>query len=520
LPIIDTMTTSSPKALIILDGWGQSESSTSNAIKAAITPTWDSLLTNHRHTLVGTSGADVGLPDGQMGNSEVGHMNIGAGRVVYQNYTRIGKAIEDGEFNTNPVILAAIDKAVANKGSVHICGLLSDGGVHSHQDHLFATCRLAHDRGATAIVVHAWLDGRDTAPSSAQGYIQALMDALEPINGRIGSLCGRYFAMDRDQRWDRIESAYRAMRYGEADYECLSALNALQEAYLNNDTDEFMPATVILDQRGQPATIKDGDAMICVNFRPDRSRQMTHAFVDDQFDSFDRGEPLALADFVMMTQYSADIDTACAFPPHYLKNDLGEVMANHGKTQLRIAETEKYAHVTFFFSGGQEAMYPGERRELIPSPNVATYDLQPEMSAPELTDKLVAAIENCAYDLIVCNFANADMVGHTGKFDAAVKAVEAIDACLARIVCALEKVDAEALITADHGNVELMTNPTTGQPHTAHTSWPVPLVYVSSRSGNAKLSSGVLADLAPTLLHLMNLEQPAEMTGRNLVEFN
>jgi 2,3-bisphosphoglycerate-independent phosphoglycerate mutase len=514
------MTTSSPKALIILDGWGQSQTSASNAIKAANTPTWDALLAHHCHTLVGTSGADVGLPDGQMGNSEVGHMNIGAGRVVYQNYTRIGKAIADGDFNTNQVILSAIDKAVANKGTVHICGLLSDGGVHSHQDHLFATCRLAYERGAKAIVVHAWLDGRDTAPSSAQAYIQALMDALEPIGGRIGSLCGRYFAMDRDQRWERIESAYRAMRYGEAEYECLSALTALQEAYLNNNTDEFVPATVIVDAHGQPATIEDGDAMICVNFRPDRSRQITQAFVDDDFDGFDRGDDLDLAEFVMMTEYSAAIDTACAFPPSPVKNDLGEVMANHGMTQLRIAETEKYAHVTFFFSGGQEALYDGESRELIPSPNVATYDLQPEMSAPELTDKLVAAIESGAYDLIVCNFANADMVGHTGKFDAAVKAVEAVDACLARIVQALEKVDGEALITADHGNVELMTNPTTGQPHTAHTLWPVPLVYVSSRNANAKLSSGVLADLAPTLLHLMDLEQPAEMTGCNLVEFN
>ena len=331
------MTTSSPKALIILDGWGQNELSSSNAIKAANTPTWDALLTNHRHTLVGTSGADVGLPDGQMGNSEVGHMNIGAGRVVYQNYTRIGKAIEDGDFNTNPVILSAIDKAVANEGTVHVCGLLSDGGVHSHQDHLFATCQLAYDRGARAIVVHAWLDGRDTAPRSAQEYIQALMDALEPIGGRIGSLCGRYFAMDRDQRWERIESAYRAMRYGEAEYECLSALGALQEAYLNNHTDEFVPATVILDQHGQPTTIEDGDAMICVNFRPDRTRQITQAFVNEEFGNFDRGEPLDLAEFVMMTQYSANIDTACAFPPSAVKNDLGEVMANHGKTQLRIA---------------------------------------------------------------------------------------------------------------------------------------------------------------------------------------
>ena len=514
------MTTSSPKALIILDGWGHSQSSTSNAIEAATTPTWDALLANHRHTLLGTSGADVGLPDGQMGNSEVGHMNIGAGRVVYQNYTRIGKAIKDGHFNTNTVILCAIDKAVANKGTVHVCGLLSDGGVHSHQEHLFATCRLAHERGAKAIVVHAWLDGRDTAPSSAQAYIQALTDALEPIGGRIGSLCGRYFAMDRDQRWERTESAYRAMRYGEAEHECLSALSALQEAYLNNATDEFVPATVILGANGQAATIEDGDAMICVNFRPDRSRQITQAFVDAKFDHFDCGEPLDLAEFVMMTEYNAAIDTACAFPPNPVSNDLGEVMATHGKTQLRIAETEKYAHVTFFFSGGQEALYPGESRQLIQSPDVATYDLQPAMSAPELTDKLVAAIESCTYDLIVCNYANADMVGHTGKFDAAVEAVEAVDACLARIVSALAKVNGEALITADHGNVELMTNPTTGQPHTAHTLGPVPLVYVSSRNHNVKLSAGVLADIAPTLLHLMNLEQPEEMTGGNLVEFN
>ena len=326
--------------------------------------------------------------------------------------------------------------------------------------------------------------------------------------------------MDRDQRWERVESAYRAMRYGEAEHECLSALSALQEAYLNNATDEFVPATVILDAQGQSAKVEDGDTMICVNFRPDRSRQITRAFVDHEFDSFDRGEPLDLAEFVMMTEYSAAIDTACAFPPTQVKNDLGDIMAQHGKTQLRIAETEKYAHVTFFFSGGQEALYEGESRELIPSPNVATYDLQPEMSAPELTDKLVAAIESGAYDLIVCNFANADMVGHTGKFDAAVKAVEAVDTCLLRIVHALEKVGGEALITADHGNVELMTNPNTGQPHTAHTSWPVPLIYVSHRSANAKLSAGVLADLAPTMLHLMNLEQPQEMTGCNLVEFN
>ena len=274
-----------------------------------------------------------------------------------------------------------------------------------------AACQLAHKRGASSIVVHAWLDGRDTAPSSAQNYIQALMDVLEPLGGRIGSLCGRYYAMDRDQRWERVESAYRAMRYGEAEHECLSALSALQESYLNNNTDEFVPATVIVDQAGQAATIEDGDSVICVNFRPDRTREITQAFVDEEFDHFDRGDTLDLAEFVMMTQYSANIDTACAFPPSDLKNDIGEVMANNGKTQLRIAETEKYAHVTFFFSGGQETLYPGESRELIPSPDVATYDLQPQMSAPELTDKLVAAIESCNYDLIVCNFANADMVG-------------------------------------------------------------------------------------------------------------
>lgn len=513
------MTTSSPKALIILDGWGQSESSASNAIKAANTPTWDSMLQTYNHTLVGTSGSDVGLPDGQMGNSEVGHMNIGAGRVVYQNYTRIGKAIEEGEFNTNTVLVSAIDKAVANNGTVHICGLLSDGGVHSHQDHLFATCALAHERGAKAIVVHAWLDGRDTAPSSAKIFIEALLAVLGPIGGRIGSLCGRYYAMDRDQRWERVETAYQAMRYGKAEHEALSPLSALQDAYDSGCTDEFVPATVIVDEVGQAATIEDGDTVICVNFRPDRSREIVQAFVSEEFDHFDRGQTLDLAEFVMMTEYSADIDTACAYPPSVVTNDLGEVMANQGKTQLRIAETEKYAHVTFFFSGGQESLYPGESRELIPSPNVATYDLQPQMSAPELTDKLVAAILSGKHDLIVCNFANADMVGHTGKFDAAVKAVEAVDACLKRVIDALAQVDGEALITADHGNVELMVNPTTGQPHTAHTLYEVPLVYVTNRVQDIKLSSGVLADLAPTILHLMEIEQPAEMTGRNLVEF-
>lgn len=515
----DTNGSKATKALIILDGWGQSESSASNAIKSANTPTWDRLLNTYSHTLVGTAGADVGLPDGQMGNSEVGHMNIGAGRIVYQNFTRIGKAISDGDFFNNAALVAAMDKAIANDGSVHICGLLSDGGVHSHQDHIHAACQMAKQRGAKSIVLHAWLDGRDTPPRSAEPFIAAAQACLDEVGGRFGSVAGRYFAMDRDQRWERVEGAYQAMRYGTSELTYNSASAALTAAYERDENDEFVAPSVILDSHGEAATISDGDCVICMNFRPDRARQMSRAYVEPGFDGFDLGAPLQLADFVMLTEYSADLGKvcACAFPPEAISNDLGEVVAKQGMQQLRIAETEKYAHVTFFFSGGQEALYEGETRELIASPNVATYDLQPEMSAPEVTDKLVAAIESGTYDLIVCNFANADMVGHTGKFDAAVAAVEAVDGCLARVLAALDQVGGEALITADHGNVELMQNPTTGQPHTAHTAWPVPLVHIAQAPKAKPLQQGVLADIAPTLLDMMGLDKPAEMTGKSLL---
>ena len=381
---------------------------------------------------------------------------------------------------------------------------------------------MAKQRGAKDIVLHAWLDGRDTPPRSAEPFLAKIEAALATVGGRIGSLSGRYYAMDRDQRWERVEPAYNAMRYGQAAYTYDNAQAALAAAYARDENDEFVAPSVILDAKGASSTMQNGDAIICMNFRPDRSRQMTRAFVETGFDGFDLGEPLQLADYVMLTEYSADLgkECQCAFPPQAIVNDLGEVIAKQGMQQLRIAETEKYAHVTFFFSGGQEALYSGETRELIASPNVATYDLQPEMSAPEVTDKLVAAIESGTYDLIVCNFANADMVGHTGNFDAAVAAVEAVDACLHRVITALNTVDGEALVTADHGNVELMQNPTTGQPHTAHTAWPVPLVYINN--GNAstairQLQAGVLADIAPTLLHMMGLEQPAEMTGQSLL---
>jgi len=516
----ETMTTKTTKALIILDGWGQSETSTSNAIKAAKTPTWDKMLSQYAHTLIGTAGPDVGLPDGQMGNSEVGHMNIGAGRIVYQNFTRIGKAINDGDFFTNQALVTAIDKAISKQGTVHICGLLSDGGVHSHLDHMVAACRLAQQRGADSILVPAWLDGRDTPPRTAQPFLAAIEAALTQVNGRLASISGRYFAMDRDQRWARTELAYQAMRNGVSEYTYDNAQAALAAAYKRGEDDEFVTPSVILDAAGKAPGIDNGDSIICLNFRPDRSRQITRAFVETGFSGFNTGAPLQLGDYVMLTEYSAELGRACAcaFPPESISNDLGSVIANQGMQQLRIAETEKYAHVTFFFNGGEETPYSGETRELVASPDVATYDLQPEMSAPEVTDKLVTAIESNTYDLIVCNFANPDMVGHTGKFSAAVAAVEAVDQCLERILAALNKAGGEALITADHGNVELMQNPTTGQPHTAHTVWPVPLVYVSKSGQSRRLRQGILADIAPTILAMMGLQKPSEMTGRSLLE--
>ncbi|WP_434457501.1 2,3-bisphosphoglycerate-independent phosphoglycerate mutase [Stutzerimonas urumqiensis] len=503
-----------PLVLIILDGFGHSDSPESNAIFAAKTPVYDRLLASQPHGLISGSGMDVGLPDGQMGNSEVGHMNLGAGRVVYQDFTRVTKAIRDGEFFENPVICASVDKAVGNGKAVHILGLLSDGGVHSHQDHLVAMAELAAKRGAEKIYLHVFLDGRDTPPKSAQSSIELMQATFSRLGkGKVASLIGRYFAMDRDNRWDRVEQAYNLIVDGQADYHADYAVDGLIAAYERGESDEFVKATTI----GEPVKVEDGDAVVFMNFRADRARELTRAFVEDDFDGFARQRRPQLAGFVMLTQYAATIPAPCAFGPSELHNVLGEYLAKNGKTQLRIAETEKYAHVTFFFSGGREEPFDGEERILIPSPKVATYDLQPEMSAPEVTDRIVEAIEQQRFDAIMVNYANGDMVGHTGVFDAAVKAVECLDSCLGRITEALAKVGGEALITADHGNVEQMSDESTGQAHTAHTCEPVPFIYFGQRQARIR-EGGVLADVAPTMLTLMGLPVPPEMTGKTIVE--
>jgi 2,3-bisphosphoglycerate-independent phosphoglycerate mutase len=512
------MTGKIAKALIILDGFGIEETE-SSAITAANTPVWDNLMAQNPHSLISTSGPDVGLPEGQMGNSEVGHMNIGAGRIVYQNLTRISKAIDDGDFQQNTVLTSAIDKAIDNQGAVHFTGLLSPGGVHSHEKHCFAAIEMAVARGAKKVFLHAILDGRDMPPRSALQSLekaQQLFDNLQGdlVEGGVASVVGRYFAMDRDNRWDRVEKAYNAMANGQGQYHSDSCINALKDAYQRDENDEFVNATCINDLDGR---IKDGDSVICFNFRPDRSREITRAFTQSTFSDFPREKHIALADYVMLTQYAADIDAQCAYPPSRITNDIGEYVSSLGKTQLRIAETEKYAHVTFFFNGGQEEEYPGEQRILIPSPDVATYDLQPEMSAPELTLALCEAIRGKKYDLIICNFANPDMVGHTGVFSAAVKAVEAVDFALGQVLQAMRDVSGEALVTADHGNVEMMLNPETGQAHTSHTLFPVALVYDGPQNNELVLNNGALCDLAPTLLELMHLPKPDDMTGESLI---
>ena len=508
--------TPKPLVLIILDGFGHSDSPESNAIMAANTPVYDHLRATQPHGLISGSGMDVGLPDGQMGNSEVGHMNLGAGRVVYQDFTRVTKAIRDGDFFDNSTLTAAVDKAVSAGKAVHILGLLSEGGVHSHQDHLVAMAELAAQRGAEKIYLHAFLDGRDTPPKSAQPSIELLDAAFAKIGkGRTASLIGRYFAMDRDNRWDRVEQAYQLLVEGQGQFSATTAMEGLNAAYERGESDEFVKATRI----GKAAKMEDGDAVVFMNFRADRARELTRAFVEPGFDAFARPRVPQLAEFVMLTQYAASIPTPSAYKPEALTNVLGEYLANNGKTQLRIAETEKYAHVTFFFSGGREEPFAGEERILIPSPNVATYDLQPQMSAPEVTGKIVDAIENQRFDVIIVNYANGDMVGHTGVFAAAVAAVECLDSCVGRIVAALDKVGGEALITADHGNVEQMADESTGQAHTAHTCEPVPFIYVGKRPATIR-PGGVLADVAPTLLTLMGLPVPAEMTGSSIVELS
>ena len=508
---MNTPTQRKPLMLMILDGWGYREETENNAIALGDTPCWDEMWASDPKTLIETSGEAVGLPAGQMGNSEVGHMNIGAGRIVYQDFTRIAQAIRDGSFERNPVLCAAIDAAAASGGTVHIMGLLSPGGVHSHDDQFIATVELAAKRGAPAIAVHAFLDGRDTPPRSAEGSIIRMQQVLDEFaNASFATLCGRYYAMDRDKRWDRVEKAYRAITVPEAGHSELTALQALKNAYERGENDEFVLPTVIADASG----VQDGDVVLFINFRADRARELTMAFVDEDFDGFERNK-VQLTDFVCMTEYMAHLPVSVAFPPLTLERILAQELAENGLRQLRIAETEKYAHVTFFFNGGEEQPFALEERILVPSPNVATYDLQPEMSAPELTEKLVAASHSGQYDVIICNVANPDMVGHTGSMEAALKAVKAVDRCLSEVRSAIDAVGGELLVTADHGNIELMKDPESGQNHTAHTTNKVPLLF-HGRPATFN-ESGSLRDIAPTMMALLGLEPPAEMTGKPLL---
>jgi 2,3-bisphosphoglycerate-independent phosphoglycerate mutase len=501
-----------PVVLLILDGWGHREERADNALALAELPHWRALLASCPHTLIHTEGKHVGLPDGQMGNSEVGHMNLGAGRIVYQDLTRVDAAIEDGSFFTNPELTAACAAVKADAGTLHVMGLLSPGGVHSHERHIFAMLELARRAGVPRVAVHAFLDGRDTPPQSARASLEALQALCQRLgNARIASLGGRYYAMDRDKRWDRVQRAWDAIVEARSEHRAPDALAALAEAYARGETDEFVAPTVL--DGAQP--MRDGDAVVFMNFRADRARQLSAAFVDPSFAGFSARRP-ALARFVCLTEYDATLPAAVAFPPDDLRQTFGEVVSAQGLTQLRIAETEKYAHVTFFFSGGREQPFPGEERILIPSPKVATYDLQPEMSCPELTARLVQAIASGHFDAIVCNIANPDMVGHSGVLEAAIRAAEAVDAALGQIVPAVRAAGGALIITADHGNLEMMRDPVTGQPHTAHTVGPVPLVYVGERPARLR-SGGALRDVAPTLLDLMGLEKPVEMTGTSLL---
>ncbi|MBU2099350.1 MAG: 2,3-bisphosphoglycerate-independent phosphoglycerate mutase [Gammaproteobacteria bacterium] len=505
--------------LLILDGWGYREETDSNAIAAAHTPVWDALWSTCPHTLISTSGMDVGLPGGQMGNSEVGHMNLGAGRVVYQSLTMIDKEIMDGGFYQNDVLVAVAQKAATSGKALHLFGLLSPGGIHSHEEHILAMIRLAQQHGVKQVYLHAFLDGRDMPPRSAMPSLLLADKALRDAGlGRVVSMIGRYFAMDRDKRWDRMQTAYDLMTTGEAQFQAASVEEALNNAYARDEDDEFVKATRVCGAGDSPVTMNDGDCVVFMNFRADRARQLTNAFVNPAFDGFVRKSQPKLACFVTLTEYAADLNAyvQVAYQPQVLNNSLGEYLANQNRTQLRIAETEKYAHVTFFFSGGREQPFAGEDRVLVPSPQVATYDLKPEMSAFEVTDRLEAAIRSGQYDAIICNYANGDMVGHTGNFDAAVKAVEALDICLGRLMTAIRDTNGQCLITADHGNVEQMLDPTTGQALTSHTSGPVPLVYV----GNGPWQftrEGSLSDIAPTMLTLMGMSVPAEMTGHVLM---
>ena len=502
--------------LIILDGYGINPRKEGNAVMAANKPNLDAFMNSCPNTVIHTSGMDVGLPEGQMGNSEVGHTNIGAGRIVYQELTRITKSIEDGDFFEKKEFLKAIENCKKNQSKLHLYGLLSDGGVHSHNTHLYALVELAKRQGLKDVYVHCFLDGRDVPPDSGKSYVEELEAKLSEIGaGKIASVMGRYYAMDRDNRWERVRLAYDAMALGQG-LTAASASQAVAESYARQEFDEFVKPTVIM-RNGKPvATIGSNDSVIFFNFRPDRAREITRAFVDPDFTGFERAKGRFPLFYVCMTQYDKTLpNVEVAFKPESLSNTFGEYISRKGLKQLRIAETEKYAHVTFFFNGGVETMYEGEDRALIPSPKVATYDLKPEMSAYEVTEEVLKRINSKKYDVIVLNFANCDMVGHTGVFEAARAAVEAIDKCVGRIAEAIKAQDGVVLITADHGNAEQMVDYETGGPFTAHTTNVVPLIGIGL--GGRKLREGRLADLAPTMLELLGLEKPAEMTGKSLL---
>lgn len=503
---------------MILDGWGEREACPDNAISRAEPRHFYSLQSGYPATLLTCSGKDVGLPEGQMGNSEVGHLNIGSGRVVFQEISRISNAIEDASFFSNSAFLAAIDSARKNKGAVHLMGLLSDGGVHSHSEHIFALLRLCQMQQQGKVFVHAFLDGRDVGPQTADKYIAELEEEMRRLGiGKIATLGGRFYGMDRDKRWDRIEKAYDAMVLGEGQ-KAPNAFAALQNSYEDRLSDEFMEPAVIIDDKARPiGLVEDGDSIIFFNFRADRARQISRAFTDKEMPFFERkAKPEVF--YVCMTQYDANINASVAFPPQNLENTLGEVLSAAGLKQLRVAETEKYAHVTFFFNGGVEAANPGEDRILIPSPAVATYNLQPEMSAPEVTRRVIQEIERDFYDVIIINYANPDMVGHTGILEAAIKAVKTVDECMIRVVRAVRDRGGITLVTADHGNCEMMVCPLTGNPFTAHTCGKVPFILVSDKHRNRLLRGGArLSDIAPTILELLQLPIPAEMSGRSIL---
>ena len=503
-----------PVMLCILDGWGHRANKQDNAIELGNTPNWHRLVETYPNTLIATSGLDVGLPKGQMGNSEVGHMNIGAGRVVMQDLPKIDQAVEDGSLAQRPAVVNLIKALKDSKGVCHLMGLMSPGGVHSHMNHIVGLAKIVSEAGIP-VVVHAFLDGRDVPPDSALEYVKTFESEIKAMNNvRIATVSGRYYAMDRDNRWDRVELAYNALMSGKGVAQP-TAEAAIQASYNEKVYDEFVIPAVIGDYKG----MNDGDAILFANFRSDRAREIMYALADEPFDKFNRTKTVKFVAVVSMTQYSVDHDRFVTpiFPPEQLSNIFGEVVSKAGLTQLRIAETEKYAHVTFFFNGGEERLFEGEERILIPSPKVATYDLKPEMSAFEVCDALVNAINEEKFDAIVVNFANGDMVGHTGILDAAIKATQAVDTCLGKLEEAIKKVGGVMLITADHGNCELMKDETTGAPYTAHTTFEVPVVLFNDQNGYKLREGGRLADLAPTLLELLHLPQPAEMTGKSLL---